>query len=631
MWHGDKSRMERQILRPVDCLRLREGHQDVWIGDVLELCTGEHAMFYGCEIHTTREQSALIVRAIKLARARPTAPSSKKARLLLPIKEGALDLSEETVLLDERDIVKAQKATKFEFAAQNGGHINADFEQMLRTPHPARWCELDVVQCNFCFWTDGTSAVRSSRWNPIQALSMTLAGRPRKENFHPSAHIFITAGEDIKGHHMIGAMIPEISRLQRGILAFNPASRSRRVLVGGPVMVQADNAEVSELSSHKISSNLNCRDLPYDNLHCVLLGYVQMLWAETVKDRRVKPDLEDLDLRTAAPSRDGGIQSMLLYATNLTDVDAWSEKVQQTYEEMICDWADMWGLDCIRSKVKLHLLCHVVMWVRRFGPNIGAQCETHECTNKHLRGNVEHTNRQAYSLDVAGRYSVFSGALHLAAGGWWRINQTHMTYPGRSLVALFSSSLVQEFWGLPTVQGPGSCRLWRERNVSDDTIDSALHTRLHDQYLVPWEHGQYQWYHRMSGLHPCRIGSFVQWTNQGLALFRVRFFLRETLRGGGIVLLAAFQEANPQSEAEEFSVAEGHKLIAPAEWNLTSSLHDIMAVLNVQHLCDNGCRRTWVPSTYRVERRHVKGDIWKHDEPRHDGWFINAHMIKTDV
>ncbi|KAF2862372.1 hypothetical protein K470DRAFT_9449 [Piedraia hortae CBS 480.64] len=174
---------------------------------------------------------------------------------------------------------------------------------------------------------------------------------------------------------MIGAMIPEISRLQRVILAFNPASRSRRVLVGGPVMVQADNAEASGRSSHKISSNLNCRvcifgkrgvdrweglvtpcalrvlritkswgdecgrsgnykadraaiklphtatykipgldphqDLPYDNLHRVLLGYVQMLWAETVKDRRVKPDLEDLDLRTAAASRDGGIQSMV--------------------------------------------------------------------------------------------------------------------------------------------------------------------------------------------------------------------------------------------------------------------------------------------------------------------------------
>ncbi|KAF2862371.1 hypothetical protein K470DRAFT_9295 [Piedraia hortae CBS 480.64] len=88
MWHGGKWRTERQLLRPVDGLRLREGRQDVWISDVLELCTGEHAMFYGCEIHTTREQSALVVRAIKLTRARPTAPSSKKARLLLPIKEG---------------------------------------------------------------------------------------------------------------------------------------------------------------------------------------------------------------------------------------------------------------------------------------------------------------------------------------------------------------------------------------------------------------------------------------------------------------------------------------------------------------------------------------------------------------
>ncbi|KAF2858843.1 hypothetical protein K470DRAFT_278219 [Piedraia hortae CBS 480.64] len=216
------------------------------------------------------------------------------------------------------------------------------------------------------------------------------------------------------------------------------------------------------------------QNLPYDNLHCVLLGYVQMLWTEMVKDSRVKPDVEDLDLRTAAASREGGIQSMvggkritnwsrslqggnfgsiiqlwpsnllsfyeskgrlsemqdlihlwstsakltkLLYATNLMDVDAWSEEVQQTYEEMICNWADMWGLDYIRSKVKLHLLCHVVMWVRRFGPIIGAQCKTHECTNKHLRGNGEHTNRQAYSLDIAGRYSIFSGALHLAAGG----------------------------------------------------------------------------------------------------------------------------------------------------------------------------------------------------------------------
>ncbi|KAF2858907.1 hypothetical protein K470DRAFT_296100 [Piedraia hortae CBS 480.64] len=282
-----------------------------------------------------------------------------------------------------------------------------------------------------------TCSSGGSRWAPMQSLSMILAGESRNENFHPSLHLFVAAGDKIKGNQMMDAIKADMTRLQCGKMAFNRKARSNRVLVGGPVTGQVDNLEASSLCSHTINSKLPCRTCLFDKLQVE----------------------SSHDIITSA--------------------------FRQTSENMMRRWEEMWDLDDISKKLKLHSLCHMSMWVRRFGPVIGAMTETQESTSKFLRQHTEHTNQQAISMDVGERGVITSGERHIAAGGWWCLNGTRMTRAGEGVVRLFKTPLVQGFMGLPNDHGPGTRRLWSVRQDPTSAVDDALDILPRQRYGVP--------------------------------------------------------------------------------------------------------------------------------------------------
>ncbi|KAF2858641.1 hypothetical protein K470DRAFT_272223 [Piedraia hortae CBS 480.64] len=58
----------------------------------------------------------------------------------------------------------------------------------------------------------------------------------------------------------------------------------------------------------------------------------------------------------------------MIYSRQIEDINRWEAPFKHRYERMLQLWTDVWGLDSIRKKTKLHMLVHVPEMVRRFGP-----------------------------------------------------------------------------------------------------------------------------------------------------------------------------------------------------------------------------------------------------------------------
>ncbi|RPA92331.1 hypothetical protein L873DRAFT_1602832, partial [Choiromyces venosus 120613-1] len=70
-------------------------------------------------------------------------------------------------------------------------------------------------------------------------------------------------------------------------------------------------------------------------------------------------------------------------------------------------------------KPKYHLLCHAALWVECYGVLANMHVEDEERMNSSIRSNLEHSNRQAPSRDLAYRFATASGLKFIARGGAW--------------------------------------------------------------------------------------------------------------------------------------------------------------------------------------------------------------------
>ena len=156
------------------------------------------------------------------------------------------------------------------------------------------------------------------------------------------------------------------------------------------------------------------------------MGYVKYLWRATIADSEIKKDLEALALLQETNNDDfahrlnfkqivswngsfvgkdfkyliqvwpltmiafygrsndvsesirritklwglAGALTVLLYQTEIKDIDVWSNSISKTSLDLIELWSTQWGLDDLRNKTKFHHLAHLSMWAKRFGPTI---------------------------------------------------------------------------------------------------------------------------------------------------------------------------------------------------------------------------------------------------------------------
>ncbi|KAL7266391.1 hypothetical protein RUND412_011063, partial [Rhizina undulata] len=127
-----------------------------------------------------------------------------------------------------------------------------------------------------------------------------------------------------------------------------------------------------------------------------------------------------------------------------------------------------------RRKPKFYLLGHINYWVERFGPPQNSHTETKEHLNSVVWDRLQHSNRQAPSIDTARKFATTEGVTFMARGGVWRHPELEMmTTAGSSFIKIFEQS-----------------ELWREMagfNGADGNFNTNLHNpgkRLKKQVSV---------------------------------------------------------------------------------------------------------------------------------------------------
>ncbi|RPA89454.1 hypothetical protein L873DRAFT_1614891, partial [Choiromyces venosus 120613-1] len=70
-------------------------------------------------------------------------------------------------------------------------------------------------------------------------------------------------------------------------------------------------------------------------------------------------------------------------------------------------------------KPKYHMLCHASYWMQQYGPQVNYHVEEEEAMNSCLRLQLEHSNRQGPSRDLAHRFAVSEGLKFILQGGRW--------------------------------------------------------------------------------------------------------------------------------------------------------------------------------------------------------------------
>ncbi|KAN0075152.1 hypothetical protein V8E54_007763, partial [Elaphomyces granulatus] len=451
--HGEKWRHTPQLNRPMERIDIADLIRDVRIGDVLELhesTTGfKYAMYMECEIHVKAGVREKFYQILKLT------SSDDESRYYISTQNASPRLDADAITLVTEDIILdhvpiSKFGPIYGVDSKNGG-INLIEDAWIK-PHPARaLCEstgrTTDRQINVSIWNDGLSGVRSKRWNPFEVWTVTLAGLTRTNNFHPSQNFFLAAGRHIKATDMIQPVVEQLVRLQRGIQAFDATTGRKIVICGGLVMGTGDNPAASDLCAHSWQSNrVNPHlDWMYDVLHGALLGYVKYLWTATINDSEIKKDLEALCLQFAT-------LTVLLYQTEITDIDLWSHSISTTALDLIEVWSAQWGLDELKNKTKFHHLAHLSMWAKRFGPTIVGTAETNEAANKRIRRHLSLSNRQAGSRDLANKLATAQGIQFLAQEGTWKVSKdaVTMTRPGSALRELCRVPEVRDLVGLST-------------------------------------------------------------------------------------------------------------------------------------------------------------------------------------
>ncbi len=69
------------------------------------------------------------------------------------------------------------------------------------------------------------------------------------------------------------------------------------------------------------------------------------------------------------------------------------------------------------NKRKLHVLIHIILHIRRFGPAVLFATESQESYNSIIRLQSIHSPHQAPSLDIANGFSHIHAVRHLVSGG----------------------------------------------------------------------------------------------------------------------------------------------------------------------------------------------------------------------
>ncbi|KAG8775794.1 hypothetical protein FRC12_001272 [Ceratobasidium sp. 428] len=135
-----------------------------------------------------------------------------------------------------------------------------------------------------------------------------------------------------------------------------------------------------------------------------------------------------------------GRLTVLAWSASIEDIENYIYELQATITDFLHTIAK-----CVPAllvqKTKTHLLIHMPMFVRRFGPLLGPNSERYESFNASFRAASIHSNRQAPSRDIAHTFAVFDVVKHIMLGGYWLDSETNQRVrAGAGVIELCESS-----------------------------------------------------------------------------------------------------------------------------------------------------------------------------------------------
>ena len=322
-----------------------------------------------------------------------------------------------------------------------------------------------------------------------------------------------------------------------------------------------------------------------------------------------------------------GALTVLLYQTEITDIDAWSDSISKTSRGLIELWSTQWGLDDLKNKTKFHHLAHLGMWAKRFGPTIVGSAETNEAANKRIRRHLSLSNRQAGSRDLANKLATAQGIQFLAQEGIWKVSKdaVTMTRPGSALRELCRVPEVRDLVGLSNSGSQAKADVLfhiRKNDVIQSISGHLIKSRYGLDCILQSEYFLFSRFRLADArLGLGKVSSFV---GTGEAILRVACILRESMSRIGFLVAEIFEEVSiPESTLEKqvkrYRSGRQYKLL---------QLSAIQTLLNVQHACCPGCKiKENHRNAFRREREWIAGDKWVHTESI-DEWIVNPYVLR---
>ena len=121
-------------------------------------------------------------------------------------------------------------------------------------------------------------------------------------------------------------------------------------------------------------------------------------------------------------------------------------KLQGALSDFICAvalWTTRWF-----NKPKFHVVLHILLHIRRYGPAILTATESFESYNLVIRLRSCHSPRHAPSVDIAEDFSHLHAVRHLVSGGFVRATSSRYRTAGKGVLSLTDDTRFRTFMGM---------------------------------------------------------------------------------------------------------------------------------------------------------------------------------------
>ncbi|KAJ3841113.1 hypothetical protein F5878DRAFT_611129 [Lentinula raphanica] len=234
------------------------------------------------------------------------------------------------------------------------------------------------------------------------------------------------------------------------------------------------------------------RDTPVEILHVVLLGFLKYMWRDLINQVKNQEELKKLleirlmsldvkgldispiagrtlvqysgsltgrdfrviaqitpfiihDLKISDSCREAWLALSrlvpLIWQPEIDNIDEYTETLEHEIDYFllcVARWTSRWF-----NKPKFHIIIHLALHIRRFGPAMLFATEAFESFNAVIRAKSVHSNRQAPSRDIALAFAQGNRIRHLLSQGLFYLHR------GSADPLLPSSSPVQTYASMP--------------------------------------------------------------------------------------------------------------------------------------------------------------------------------------